>query len=306
MKTESALLKNQIDASLTRSGWFFKMVSVKRIGELEAELHSLHADGLFDELFYKELITYFSFQLPDEMPDAKSIIVIAAPQPIQSVTFTVKGEDRAVHIPPTYDSSMNRRIKAELEKVLSSGGYQCVPASLPLKLLAIHSGLVEYGRNNISYIPGKGSYHRLSAYYTDLFSTEDVWQKPVMMERCQRCSICIDQCPTAAITADRVLLKAERCLTYHNEEMRELPEYIKQIKHHCLVGCMICQRVCPENAKVKDWIEETVRFTEEETIQILDGVTKEELAEETCKKLESIQFLDYLALISRNLKLIFA
>jgi hypothetical protein len=55
------------------------------------------------------------------------------------------------------------------------------------------------------------------------------------------------KCPTAAIKPDQFLLHAEYCLTFHNEKRGEFPEWIGTPAHHCLVGCMRCQIICPEN-----------------------------------------------------------
>lgn len=272
---------------------------------MQKELVSLQTGGLLNDAFCQDFLSSFQFQPPESLPGAKSIIVVTMPQPILSLLFNWKGEERAVLIPPTYDWKINEEIKQTLEEVLSLECYSIAPARLPLKLLAMHSGLTRYGRNNISYVPGVGSFHRLAAFYTDLPCPVDEWlTEPMELDRCQKCTICLQECPTGAIGKDRFLLRAERCLTIHNESDLDFPDYIEPSMHHCLVGCLICQRACPENSKVKDWMEERERFTKEETEQILSDIPPEELAPELREKLERLCLLDGMPLVRRNLGLL--
>ena len=67
---------------------------------------------------------------------------------------------------------------------------------------------------------------------------------------------------------DRVLLHAERCLTYINENPGPWPTFVPTRAHHCLLGCLLCQRSCPANSKLP--IESTgVAFSREETEALL-------------------------------------
>jgi len=88
---------------------------------------------------------------------------------------------------------------------------------LPLKILALRSELASYGKNNISYIPGRGSFYMLIVFYTDFPCQEDIWVKPQIMKICHTYSAYIDNCPTGAITSGGFLLRAERCITFYNE-----------------------------------------------------------------------------------------
>lgn len=298
-------MADQIKTSLSQSGFRCKVVSIDYSAELQNELQSLQASGSLDEVLCQEYLSSFEFQPPENLPGAKSIIIVATPQPILSLIFNWKGEARAVLIPPTYNWKINEEIKRKLEEVLSPECYSIAPARLPLKLLAMHSGLTKYGRNNISYVPGMGSFFRLHAFYTDLPTPPVEWlAEPVELQRCLKCTICIKECPTGAIGEDRFLLRAERCLTYHNENIRDFPDYVEPSFHNCLVGCLLCQRSCPENRKVKDWVEERERFSGEETKHILSDIPPEELTPATRVKLERMCLLDDMPLVRRNLRLL--
>jgi epoxyqueuosine reductase len=111
-----------------------------------------------------------------------------------------------------------------------------------------------------------------------------------MMEACRKCSACLRHCPAGAITGERFLLHAERCLTFHNEKPGDVPfaDWIDPAWHHCLVGCLQCQRVCPQNRQVWSWVQEGVAFSEEETALLLEGVPLDRLPAAILKKLEAV------------------
>lgn len=93
------------------------------------------------------------------------------------VAFHLRGKSFPIFIPPTYLYYPNLRAEEILKRILSPGGYQTARTNLPLKLLAARSGLGSYGKNNICYVPGMGSYHRLMAFYSDDPASEDSWQE---------------------------------------------------------------------------------------------------------------------------------
>jgi epoxyqueuosine reductase len=151
-----------------------------------------------------------------------------------------------------------------------------------------------------------GSFHRLMAFYSDLPCYEDTWQEAQMMETCENCSACLNNCPAGAISSERFLLHAERCITYHNEKPVNIPfpQWINPSWHHCLVGCMHCQSVCPENKDLMQWIEQGAEFTEEETALLLKGAPLDQLPTKTAKKIEEFNVTEYLEVLSRNLNVL--
>jgi epoxyqueuosine reductase len=164
--------------------------------------------------------------------------------------------------------------------------------------------LGKYGRNNISYIEGMGSYFRLRAYYSELPCGQDSWQEPEMLEECVKCTSCVQACPTGAIDSDRFLLHAERCIPFFNERQVGFPEWFDPSWHNSLVGCMICQNVCPVDKPFRDYVEDKAEFTEEETKLILNGLAFEAHSLETQQKLAAIEWTEDLDMLARNLRLV--
>jgi formate hydrogenlyase subunit 6/NADH:ubiquinone oxidoreductase subunit I len=48
------------------------------------------------------------------------------------------------------------------------------------------------------------------------------------------------------------------------------PAWVDPVWRNCLVGCMICQRACPEKKEFLGWIEEGAEFSKEETALLLN------------------------------------
>jgi epoxyqueuosine reductase len=190
----------------------------------------------------------------------------------------------------------------DVGQALAKFGFRCVRAALPDKTLAVRSGLARYGRNNISYVEGLGNFHRLISFYTDMPCMEDSWQEPRMLKKCESCRICQNSCPTGAISGDRFLIHAERCITFFNEKDLDVhfPDWFEPAWHTCLAGCLQCQKVCPENRAVLRYID-GVGFNEEETGLFLTGVIAEKLPSTTREKLERNGMLNVLEVLPRNL-----
>ncbi len=289
---------------LKNQGYKGQIVSVHRLSELEREIKHLHSHGLFSEEFYKKWLTSFKFNPPATLPGAKSLIVVAFPQPQHRAIFNWRGKRLPLLIPPTYLHYPDQKIEEILEGILNPLGFRLAKTELPLKLLATRGGLGSYGKNNICYIPGMGSFHRLMAFFSDLPFAEENWQDSKMMERCQNCSACLKSCPTGAITDERFLLRAELCLTFLNEGKGDFPSWINPSWHNCLVGCMNCQKVCPENKKFKGWIEDKEEFSEKETRLLLDGISQNNLPIQTLRKIENLDLIEYFDLLPRNLRVL--
>ncbi len=124
-----------------------------------------------------------------------------------------------------------------------------------------------------------------------------------MLERCQNCQACRKRCPTGAIPADRFLLRAERCIVFHNEKCggNPFPIWLDPRWHNCLIGCMLCQRVCPENRAVRDWVEPGGEFSLDETRLLMKGARLDGLAPATLDKLRRLEMDDSIDILPRNL-----
>jgi len=295
---------------LAERGYQGRSASIERLPELKGEIQERFDRGSFDEEFYRSRLAFFDFGIPEALPDAKSMIVVAVPRPQAQATFTFRGERKGLIIPPTY-VAYQRTTDGVVEfvaDILREDGYKIARAQLPLKMLAVRSGLAEYGRNNITYIPGMGSFFQLVAVFSDMPCRDDAWREARMMKRCEGCQACQRSCPTGAISSDRFLLHAERCISFLNERKGDVPfpSWMDPSWHNCLYGCLRCQRVCPEDLRFMNWIVEKEEFSQAETELILKGQSLDRLPSATLGKLKNLDLADQESLdnLPRNLRVL--
>jgi epoxyqueuosine reductase len=293
---------------LESKGYKGKIITAKYIPDLQIAVKTLNDEKLLDPVFYNEYEKYFEFEPKTDFGEVKSLFMVAMPQPQYEIVFTWKNKEVPLIVPPTYlhGGALIKETKIFLTDLLKSSGYSVEFARLPQKTLAVRVGLAEYGRNNITYIRGMGSFHRLFTFYSDFPYEQEDWHELRMMDLCKECSACVRKCPTGAIPKDEFLLRAERCLTFHNEHPVDVPfpNWIDPSWHNCLVGCLHCQKVCPANEKVINWIEPGPFFNETETKLLLSGTTVENLPQETRSKVEEHGLGYYLSVYPRNLGVI--
>jgi epoxyqueuosine reductase len=300
---------DELYARLRECGFPARIVSVSHLHQLQKEMENLRSQALLDSQFCEDRLAWFNFRIPEDLPKAQSLIVVAVPRPQTQAIFNWNGRRRPLILPPTYTAydEIAKQVGDLLANILGEKGYKSAGTALPLKLLAARSGLGQYGRNNICYVSRLGSFLQLVAFYSDLPCEEDCWQEATVMKSCEECELCRRACPTGAISPDRFLLRAERCIVYHNEKKGDVPfpEWMATSWHNCIVGCMHCQRVCPQNKEVIQWIGEKEEFSEEETALLMEGVTRDRLPNATLRKLERLSLLDYLDSLPRNLDVFF-
>ncbi len=175
--------------------------------------------------------------------------------------------------------------------------------------LSTRLGLATYGRNNITYIEGLSSYHQLTGFVSDgdfgQMSASGSIGVSAQSSRCEGCFACRKACPTGAIGTDRFLLHGERCLTLWTELSDPWPEWVEPSFHDCLVGCLRCQRIRPQNAGRFTLERAPERFSAEETEAILAGAGNEAIGAGVRDKLAAL-LAGYEAQIGRNLRALVA
>ncbi|UCC44414.1 MAG: hypothetical protein JSU65_00345 [Candidatus Zixiibacteriota bacterium] len=291
---------------LENMGWRAALVPVDRLRELRDELMGRHARGEFAPELWHERYSSFDFGVTTAATGARSILIVAASQPHVRLNVTLGRRRVPVLIPPTYSTRIDVEVESLLEEVLKPSGHSFFRRSLPLKLLAVHSGLARYGRNNLAYVDGMGSYCRLLGFCTRLKIDATPWAGPQPLAECETCVTCINKCPTKAILRHRFLIRAERCLTFHNEREGGFPPDLQPQVHHCLVGCLYCQAFCPVNQKVAGWIESAGTLNAEDTAVLLNGGPVDALSDAARQIMDEFGFTDGLPEVARNLKALLA
>lgn len=290
---------------LAARGWGARVIPWPAVVQLTGEVRSRHARGELDSEFFDECLAGMRAEAPADVPHPRAVILLAMPHPACSVRFLHDGRPLTAIVPPTFLRYSGMRTLAEeaLRTALAPAGWRLARCFLPVKLIAVSAGLGMYGRNNICYVPGMGSFHRLEAFVTDADLDVDPLTGPRTLPDCESCSACRRACPTRAIGEDRFLLHAERCLTYLNEAPPEIPfpDWVQPAWHHALVGCLACQLACPANKGLADQVMPGPAFDEEETRLLMAGSKIDELPPAMRRLVEEWDLEEYLNVIPRNL-----
>lgn len=285
----------------------YTMIPLEKLEDLKENVEVLRSCESFTDITNLIVNDFYDFTLPECDFQIRSVIVVARANQLIPLYFHWNGKRIQIMNEPI---ETNRLVDTEkyLNKCLNPKGYHVQSTyGLPMKMLAVRSGLGKYGRNNITYTSDLGSFVGLEAFYTDVPCNDYVWREIYRMEECDSCRACINNCPTKAIVEDRQMIKVERCMTYLNEfiDLCEFPDWLSPSAHNCLHGCMKCQLVCPMNKHVIKESKEYVEFSEEETQLLMAGASAESLSEILREKIDRLNLMEYLHLIPRNLQVLF-
>jgi epoxyqueuosine reductase len=269
----------------------YRVMSVDHFDALQEDIDRLErAKLLSNEKLFRDILNGMRFTLPADFPDARSVIILAVISKPMLVNFHLNGEKHEVILPHQYyDDGLTAAMLLDEVRtnILPAGDHRLERGeNLHLKLLAVRSGLGRYGRNNIFYAGGLGSFLALHAFLTDCSFDEDNWHELAMLDQCEKCRICRNQCPTGAIRDDRFLIDVSRCITLYSENGGDFPGWVPANAYNALIGCMRCQGTCPENRQVLNFIGRFDDISENETRQFLSGDANETTLESIGRKLK--------------------
>ena len=185
-------------------------------------------------------------------PEARSIIVVALNYytPEQHHENSNSGKVSRYAWGDDYHDVLKTKLQSLLswirEQEPLAAGKICVDIQPTLdKAWAVRAGLGWLGKHTNVITPEYGSWVFVGELLLNLELEPDV--APVE-DHCGTCTLCIDACPTQAITEPYVV-DSNKCISYATIELRtpELPETVQQGLSGWLYGCDICQDVCPWN-----------------------------------------------------------
>ena len=140
------------------------------------------------------------------------------------ISSGIEGINKLSAVPKKYTSVLIVALPREEGDARQSGGVNVKSAlkdagfasklytSLPIKRLAVLSGLAEYNRNNVTSVRGIGSWVQYTVFLTDAPFDDSNWRdKPVMAAECEDCNICMTACSRGAISKERFLFYREKC-----------------------------------------------------------------------------------------------
>ncbi len=291
--------------SMRSHGYRAAVVPYHRLDDLERELREL-GDAGFVTRFIGWRANGLDELRPKGLPfDVRSVAIIAKASPAARVRIETGTAELDVIVPPTYldADAFEADAARDASAILAPSGLHAAPANdLPYKLLAVRSGLGRYGRNNICYVDGLGSYLNLFALYLDLPTERDPWRDARRMDACDSCTACVAACPTQVIDKVRTVIDSDRCLCWVNERKDPFPDDLDPKVHHTLVGCLRCQQCCPVNAVNRDNVQYAGVLSEDAVRQILALQGDERPTQDVIDRAEAIGMAHYKEQLQRNLK----
>ncbi|MEP6637069.1 MAG: tRNA epoxyqueuosine(34) reductase QueG [Acidobacteriota bacterium] len=185
-------------------------------------------------------------------PAARSVIVVALNYytPEKHCSDPTTGKISRYAWGDDYHDVVGAKLRALLsslkEQTSEAEGKVCVDIQPMMdKAWAVRAGLGWIGKHANLITRAYGSWVFIGELLLNLELDYDSEQ---IEDHCGTCTLCIDACPTNAITEPYVV-DANKCISHATIELRapEIPEEISGSLEGWLYGCDICQDVCPWN-----------------------------------------------------------
>lgn len=188
------------------------------------------------------------------LPGATSILMLGLNYQTATPTHSPPGTGRIARYAWSnvdYHDLVHQKLK-QLKKFVKeldpAIGVRGVVDTAPLleREFAELAGIGWRAKNTLLINKTAGSWFFLAALLLDVPLQYD---EPMNTSHCGTCTACIDACPTDAFVAPHVL-DATKCISYLTIEHRTaLPHALRSQMQDWILGCDICQEVCPWNRK---------------------------------------------------------
>jgi len=183
-------------------------------------------------------------------PAARSVVVVAKNYytPAQHASEPGAGKVSRYAWGDDYHDVVGEKLRSLLSwikaEVPETEGKVCVDIQPMMdKAWAVRAGLGWIGKHTNLITQDYGSWVFIGEL---LLNLELEYDDDQVADHCGACTLCIDACPTAAITEPYVV-DSNKCISYATIELREpqIPDHVADNLEGWLYGCDICQDVCP-------------------------------------------------------------
>ena len=239
--------------------------------------------GIIHTSRYSEEAKKMNKIVPDETYPTMVVVGLSYPMRVMKHSNT--------HLVPsfyTFGSDYHHVLKLRIETAMKE-------INLPFKLgvdnhphderlAAVLSGIGFFGKNQLIINHTLGSYLFLGIILIDIELNDEFILS--IVDDCGTCRKCIDACPTHALEEGKYHM--DKCISHFNQEKRELSD--DEIKaNYALIGCDICQMVCPKNIGKGKITHPEFELSGKEMVSIVDLLTDSEKVFKS--KYENMSFL---------------
>lgn len=220
----------------------YSTFSVDHIKEIKAWFDKLIKENkISDHETYRSYIE-FEYNLPEEMPEAKSVVVVSLPQKVVSITFhtppgAIKEEkfvDKCIRCGQCIQSCPTNFIQPSLTKA----GFE----GLWTPIADCEKSYCKFDCNKCTTVCPTGAIEELSVKEKQEFK---IGTAIIDKNRCFtyadgfNCTVCYDNCPTKE---KAIQFKEVKMWNYKGRQVNVKQIYV--LPDAC-IGCAICQQVCP-------------------------------------------------------------
>lgn len=190
------------------------------------------------------------------VPGCKSVVVVLLNYyPEKKQPANLPGISKYAYSRVDYHTVMKEKLRELETKIIAEYGEACVSAdhqhsfsdSAPVleKRWAQKAGLGWIGRHTQLINPAFGSSFFIGILMLNIDAEPSEAPFPF---RCGKCTRCIDACPTGALSGGS--MDPRKCISYLTVESKsDIPENLKDKLSGYIVGCDICNDVCPWNKR---------------------------------------------------------
>ena len=188
------------------------------------------------------------------LPGAKSVIVIAAPQP-EADFYPPPVEKPGRHFAyisslaylPDYHIKIKSLLEALAQKIKTAADFNYVTfvdgGFLPERTLAVKAGIAHIAKSGMAFSNKYGPDCRLGIMVTDL--ELECGGPPAKKNICGKCRICADACKGSN-------LLPEACVSYITQKKGVLSEPDMEAMKKNVYGCDNCVRICSLNETARE------------------------------------------------------
>ena len=196
-----------------------------------------------------------SIDLREESPWANALLALIYPYRPYTDDIPVSGN---------YPSSnASYHASGSLMRKLRTLGVHVERAEVPVREMLLRSGVGSPLKNGLTYLPGFGTRYSVQTILVDLPEPEYTPMKEPERVRCAACHACERICPSKAIS-DAGYDFQSCARAYMGGDPME--DWVMDALG-CILGCELCQKICPYNFGIDPITEMPDAFRLEELLQ---------------------------------------